>query len=185
MPSAGPERHQLPHAKGALLGTQLEPRALAELAYNAGPGWRDAWTLAQAVAVCLAESWGYTKARCDNFVVKNGEVVVRNGEPVVQSRDTGLWEINIPAARIGTSVEASLYDPATNAHAAYALWSKRGFQPWVSFNHGYHLRSAYMSRSCKAVGNFLGVRAMREAQNTGQALAMPTPLLDFTHNWKP
>lgn len=181
----GPERHQLPHAKGALLGTQLEPRTLAQIAYEAGPGWHDAWTLAQAVAVCLAESWGYTKARCDNYVIQNGDVLVRNGEPVIQSRDVGLWEINIPALRIGTASEASLYMPTTNAKAAYALWAKRGFQPWVSYNRNYHLRAAYIARACKAVGNYLGTRAEREAQHAAQTLDLPTPLLDFMHNWTP
>jgi hypothetical protein len=52
-------------SKGALAGKQLPVRYIARLAYEIG--WTEPKNLVHAVAVCLAESQGYTRARNDNL----------------------------------------------------------------------------------------------------------------------
>jgi hypothetical protein len=158
---------------GELKGHQYQPREIAEFAY--GAGWKDAYKLVTTVAVCLAESQGFARAYNDN--VKDGVVI---------SRDVGLWEINIPADRVGTSVEENLYDPESNANAAYDLWKRRGFQPWVAFNSGVYRHDSYIGRAAMGVGNFLGDKLLREpvpdhADGTPYEHHFTTPILNFQH----
>src|SRR5439155_25428913 len=98
----------------------------------------------KAVAVALAESAGTLGAWHDNLDT-DGSVV---------SRDCGLYQISIPADRIGTSVESSLrtesMDPAVytpiwqrNTERAHELYTQpwvgrplRLWQPWVAYTTG-------------------------------------------------
>lgn len=99
--------------------------------------------LAVAVAVALAESGGRSDAH----------------NKIPPDDSYGLWQINMlgsmgPARRkqFGLSSNAQLFDPATNAKAAYAISSKgTNFRPWTTYSSGSYLR--YMSRANKAAGN--------------------------------
>jgi hypothetical protein len=81
-----------------------------------------------AVAVALAESSGNPSAR--------------NHSSIEDSR--GLWQINVYAHPQYANV--NLYDPATNAAAAYAI-SSGGFNwhPWSTYTSGSYL--AYFQSS--------------------------------------
>jgi len=145
-------------ADGHLDGIHLGPRAVANLAHVAG--FRDD-NLFAAVAICGSESWMFTKAYNDNVDDATGQVV---------SRDVGLWQINIPASRIGTSAEAALYDPATNASAARDLFISRGFQPWVGFTSNAYLHDTYTLWAYMGVAN-----RWAEIQNDLAVVAGMTP----------
>jgi lysozyme-like protein len=141
---------------GVLAGRQLQPRDIAEFAYRAtmtesGSGSMPAHELVRIVGVCLAESQGYDRARNDNIV--GGEVV---------SRDCGLWQINIPASKIGTAEEERLYDPETNAAAMMDLFIRRGFQPWVAYTTGVYLHDSYLKRAARGFGNWGGEQMIVE-----------------------
>lgn len=142
-------------------GKPLQPRALAELFYEAG--WRDT-PLVEAVAVCLSESGGYPIAWHDNL----------DSQGNVTSRDVGLMQINIPAADIGTSVEKDLYDVTANVTRARAMYVQRGWEPWYGYTNGYATstdwwhwsttRSAwvptgrYLHRAIRGVANYFAVK---------------------------
>jgi soluble lytic murein transglycosylase-like protein len=73
-----------------------------------------------ATAIALAESSGNPNAAGD--ATKGGSY--------------GLWQINLAAHPEYTAEE--LYDPQTNANAAYVVYSSasNGFSPWTTFNNG-------------------------------------------------
>lgn len=99
--------------------------------------------LAKAVAIALAESSGNPNAH----------------NAVPPDNSYGLWQINMlgsmgPARRkqFGLSSNSQLFDPVTNAKAAYAISSGgKNFRPWTTYTSGAYLR--YMSRANKAAGN--------------------------------
>lgn len=77
-----------------------------------------------AVAVALAESRGNPNAH--------------NSTPPDDSY--GLWQINMLGSlgpdrrkRFGISSNSQLFDPATNAHAAYMIWQGSGWKAWSTF----------------------------------------------------
>ena len=123
----------------ALAGTHLFPRDVAALAHTAG--WRD-HALNIAVAVCSAESDRYTQAI--------------NTENADGSIDYGLWQIN--SVHFGQTIgghfvnEAALYDPATNAAIAYALWKAAAWQPWAAHTSGAYL--AEMGGALNGIRNY-------------------------------
>lgn len=123
---------------GALLGTQIEPRIIAQQAYNAG--WKDALDLATAVCVCLAESQGYDRAIHVNL----------NG-----TQDRGIWQLSTVHRDI---TDAIAYDYIAATDAAYDLYVSAGktFRDWVAFTSGVYLHDSYVGRAWRAVGNFLG-----------------------------
>ncbi len=127
---------------GVLAGKQLQPRELVSLTYDAG--WKESHNLVTAVAVCLAESQGYTRASNDNL----------DADKNVVSRDCGIYQINIPAAEIGTSKEEALYDPAFNVGVARNLFLARGFEPWVAFQSGVYKQPYYCTRAALGVMNW-------------------------------
>jgi hypothetical protein len=95
----------------------LTPISIARYALGAG------WTrgdVTVAVAVAMAESGGNTDAHATR------------GE---DSR--GLWQINVAAHPDLAS--QNLYDPATNARAAYGIWRSQGWGPWSAHNNGSYL----------------------------------------------
>jgi hypothetical protein len=80
---------------------------------------------ALAAAVAMAESGGNTNAYGD----------------AQYGGSLGLWQINLPSHPAYQSNPSALYDPTTNAKAAFAT-SSRGtnFQPWTTFRDGAYKR---------------------------------------------
>lgn len=101
----------------------LSPSQLGSLAYQAG--FRGS-ALTMAVAVALAESGGNPSAY-------NPESAA--GTPPGQG-SYGLWQIYRNAHPEFSSVD--LYDPASNAMAAYSVYRAAGgnFTPWSTYNNG-------------------------------------------------
>lgn len=136
----------------------LQPRQVADL-INAH-GVTGAADLATMIAVCYAESQAGVDAWHDNLA-PDGETVL--------SRDVGLWQINIPAGMIGTPREKSLYDPGTNADAAWRLYHARRFEPWASFTSGVYLHDGYTGKAALGLMNF----AVEQFNKAGATLPMP------------
>lgn len=101
--------------------------------------------LVKAVAIALGESSGNPRAH--------------NGNAGTGDNSYGLWQINMlgsmgPARRrqFGISSNDALFDPATNAKAAYAVSNGgKNFRPWSVYTSGKYL--SYMPRARKAAGN--------------------------------
>lgn len=152
---------------GELLGVAVQPRKLAELAYDVGI--TDALELVVAVAICLAESQGYDRAYNDNLDPAGN----------VASRDVGLWEINIPASKIGTQIEEDLYDRQNNAAAMFALYKNRRWQPWAAYNSNVFLHDSYVRRASLGVMNFLAEKLVLAAQAAGQTPGTRVPMVSL------
>ncbi len=80
-----------------------------------------------AVAVARAESGGDPKAH--------------NAKPPDDSY--GLWQINMLGSlgpdrrkRFNLKSNSSLYDPATNARAAFGIWKQSGWGAWTTYTRG-------------------------------------------------
>jgi hypothetical protein len=153
------------HQHGFLLGVQMQPRKIAQLAY--GAGITDFYEIARATSIALAESQGYTRAYNDNFDA-NGKLL---------SRDVGLYEINIPASQVGTSVEEALYDPANNVAAMKRLYDARGWQPWVAYTSRVYLHDTYTRRAALGLMNMEAEMLVRAARADGQSPKTPIPML--------
>jgi len=127
--------------------------------------------LAKAVAIALAESSGNPNAH----------------NAVPPDNSYGLWQINMlgsmgPARRkqFGLSSNEQLFDPVTNAKAAYAIASGgKNFRLWSSYTSGAYLR--YMSRANKAAGNpdTSVSQAGFEQTGLGDVLSFPGKIVDF------
>lgn len=106
------------------MGTDsITPLSIYQYAVNAGFSGIDAIT---ATAIALAESAGNPQAY-------NPETAA--GAP--QGKGSfGLWQIYLNAHP--EYANANLYDPQTNASAAYSIYSAAGdsFSPWSTFNSG-------------------------------------------------
>jgi len=89
--------------------------------------------LATAVAIALAESNG-------NELSYNPETAA--GTPAGQG-SYGLWQIYLKLHP--EFAGENLYDPQTNANAAFAIWDAAGgFHPWSTYNSGKF--QAYLSQ---------------------------------------
>lgn len=106
-----------------VIGVTSNVTNIAGYAQNAGFTGAD---LVIAVAVALAESGGNARAY-------NPETAA--GAPEGKG-SYGLWQIYLNAHPEFTGWD--LYDPQTNADAAYAVYSAAGnsFKPWSTFNSG-------------------------------------------------
>jgi hypothetical protein len=114
----------------------LTPAQIAYYAQNAGFSGND---LNIAVAIALAESSG-------NPNVYNPETFAPGGTPSGQG-SYGLWQIYLKDHPEYAS--ANLYDPQTNANAAYSLYAAAGgFSPWASYNSGTY--QAYLANFAPA-----------------------------------
>ena len=100
--------------------------------YARAAGW-DKTQQVTAVAVCLAESGGWVEA-----------VNPLEGTYTTGYRDFGLWQISV----LGMS-HPELFDPQTNANRAHTMWVSRGWQPWVAYTSGAHLK--FMEAASAAV----------------------------------
>ena len=127
--------------------SKLSSEQIAQYAHDAGFRGHD---LSTAVAIALAESGGRSRAH--------------NATPPDDSY--GLWQINMlgalgPERRHQFHLDANreLFDPATNAEAAFAISGKgASFRPWSTYTNG-----AYKSHLDEA---HRGVKAMRHHDNT-------------------
>lgn len=85
-----------------------------------------------AAAIALAESSGNPSAVGDLDITPGGSI--------------GLWQINLKAHPEYNAAE--LTDPATNASAAFAVFSAAGgFHPWSTFNSGAYIKYLPQSAS--------------------------------------
>jgi hypothetical protein len=97
----------------------------AQIAYYAQLAGFTGQDLITAVAIALAESSGNPNAY-------NPETAA--GTPQGEGSE-GLWQIYLNANP--QYIGANLYDPQTNASAAYSLYSAAGgFSPWATYNSG-------------------------------------------------
>jgi lysozyme-like protein len=102
----------------------LTPAQIQYYAQSAGFTGQD---LATAVAIALAESSG-------NPNIYNAETAAKGGTPQGQG-SYGLWQIYLKMHP--EFAGANLYDPQTNANAAYAIYTAAGgFSPWSTYNSG-------------------------------------------------
>lgn len=121
-------------AFGGQSGAKLSTDEIARLASNAGFTGND---LSIAVAVALAESGGNPNAHGDLMLPGSGSY--------------GLWQIYSHAhPEYGPNFD-QLFDPQTNADAAFAVYSAAGnsFRPWSTFNSGIYAN--YLSDASGAV----------------------------------
>jgi hypothetical protein len=116
-----------PAASGeGLFGMHLSAQQIAGYAQTAGFSGPD---LVTAVAVALAESSGNPQAHGDKSL----------GTGI---GSFGLWQIYADAhPEFGPDFSA-LFDPQTNAQAAYQVYQAAGgsFRPWSTFNSGAYFQ---------------------------------------------
>jgi len=107
--------------QGGYLNGNLSAQQISPYAAAAGFSGDD---LVNAVAIALAESSGNPKAY-------NPEMAA--GAPANQG-SYGLWQIYLNAHPEFAGVD--LYDPQTNANAAYQVFQQSGFAAWSTFKSG-------------------------------------------------
>jgi hypothetical protein len=118
----------------------LTPAQVSYYAQNAGFTGQ---ALITAVAIALAESSG-------NSNVYNPETTA--GAPPGEG-SYGLWQIYLNDHPEYAGV--NLYDPQTNANAAFALYSAAGgFTPWTTYNSGAY--QAYLIPAASAAPSIPG-----------------------------
>jgi len=118
--------------------SKLSPEQIAQAAHEAGFRGHD---LTTAVAVAMAESGGNPHAH----------------NPVPPDNSYGLWQINMigglgPDRRHQFHLDSNseLYDPETNAKAAFAISGKGdSFQPWTTYTSGAYKK--YLDDARKGV----------------------------------
>lgn len=122
---------------------------IGTVAQNAGFAGND---LVTAVAVALAESGGNPNAL--------GDTNIGSG-----TGSFGLWQINADAHPEYGPDFTQLYDPQTNANAAYAVYSAAGdsFTPWTTFKTGSY--SGYVASVEAGIATLL-------TQNPGASIAV-------------
>ena len=121
-------------AMGKSGGGRLGASDIARFASNAGFQGDD---LATAVAVALAESGGDPSAHGDLSLPGSGSY--------------GLWQIYAHAhPEFGPNFD-QLFDPQTNANAAFSVFSAAGnsFSPWSTFKGGQY--AAFLSDAGGAI----------------------------------
>lgn len=114
----------------------LPAAQIAALAKSAGWAGEDVVT---AVAVALAESGGNPRALADDS----------------DDLSYGLWQINMLGAMgperrraFGLTSNEQLYDPATNARAAHAIWRSQGWQRgWGAYSSGAYRKHLPVARA--------------------------------------
>jgi Lysozyme like domain len=142
------------------LGTQVQGRKLTELAYSTG--LFNAIDLVKAVAICLASTEGYDKAKRDN---PDG------------SRNCGLWFIKINKDQIGQPCEALLYDDENNAQTMYDMFTDHGWEYWEDFNSKKYLQDTYLQRACLGCQNFIAELMVNDAKKANQTPITRVPMV--------
>jgi len=115
------------------LGDSIDVTTLQTLAANAGFTGSD---VNVAAAIAMAESGG-------NSNDYNPETRAKGGTPQGQG-SFGLWQIYLHAHPEFASW--NLYDPQTNANAAFSVYQAAGFSfsPWTTFRSGQYM--AYLQQ---------------------------------------
>lgn len=193
---------------GVLAGEWVGPRKAAILAHNAGFRDDDLFTavavcgaeswlytkarndntalitaLAAGQVVCNVETYEKTTI----VDAANGKVQLSDGETVtvprttrwITSRDCGLWQINIAAGEINTAVEEVLYDPARNAAAAFKLWQRRGFEPWVAYTGRTYLNDTYTIWAAMGAANRWAELEVNAAVAAGKTSKVRVPFVSI------
>jgi phage protein D len=98
-----------------------------------------------------------------------GNVRALNSKPPDLSY--GLWQINMigglgPArrAQLGLSSNEQLYNPATNARAARAIWQQQGFNAWSVYKSGAYRR--YLDAARQGGATLAGLDALSQGSFT-------------------
>jgi hypothetical protein len=109
------------------------------------------------------------------FAESGGNPSALNDNPSTGDLSYGLWQINMiggmgPQRRsqFGISSNSQLFDPLTNAKAAYDVYKQQGFGAWSTYNHGSYLK--YLSQAAQGAAS----GASPSATSTG--LNVPNPL---------
>lgn len=133
-------------------GDRLSVAEMLDLAKQAGFDESQAATMA---AIAAAESGGNPRAH----------------NPRGRDNSYGLWQINMlgnmgPERRrqFGIESDEQLWDPATNAKAAKAIFDQQGFGAWTVYKTGAYKK--YLGTAQESTGN---VEASKE-ENDGQVL---------------
>lgn len=144
----------------------------AQIAYYAQAAGFTGQDLVTAVAIALAESSGNANA----YNPESGA-----GAPAGQG-SYGLWQIFLAAHP--EYAGANLYDPQTNANAAYAIYSAAGgFSPWATFNSSAY--EAYLGPAQTAAPAAFSVGGL-QVQPAPGSLALPgmAPIVTPAFNWQ-
>jgi hypothetical protein len=119
---------------------KLSREQLTQLLVNAGFK-KNSDTLNTMIGIAYAESGGDPNAHNDN--------------PKTGDESYGLWQINMigklgPSRRkaLGISSNSALFDPATNARAAYMIYKSSGLNAWTTYTRGTYLK--YMDTTTSA-----------------------------------
>lgn len=143
------------------LGQALDYPTLQQLASNAGFSGSD---VNVAAAIALAETGG-------NPGDYNPETQAKGGTPAGQG-SYGLWQIYL---RDHPQFNGqNLYDPQTNANAAYQVFLQQGFSAWTTFNSGRYLAFLYGAPSPAAAPGAAAPPLTIDA-STGQPILDTTP----------
>lgn len=113
-------------------------------------------------AVALARQAGFT----GNDAITMGAIAMAESGGSVRALNSrapdlsyGIWQINMigrlgPERRqqLGLSSNEQLYDPATNARAARAIWQQQGFNAWSVYRSGAYRRYLAAARAGASAG---------------------------------
>jgi len=137
------------------LGDAVLTNSLVQLAQNAGFSGNDALT---AAAIALAESSGVpTKYNAET----------QAGTPLGKG-SFGLWQIYL--YKHPQFSGWNLYDPQTNANAAFQVYQSEGFRAWTTYKTG-----AYLKYLPQAVPAATPEPPLTIDNNTGQVITDSTP----------
>ena len=140
------------------LGDALDSSSLISLAQQAGFSPSDAIV---AAAIALAESGGNPQAVGDN------------------GTSFGLWQIHTPAHPEFAS--SNLYDPLTNARAAYSVYQQQGWRAWSTYTSRAYLQYLTASPAQQQQQEPI-IAPLTIDATTGQVIedTTPTPGTDFS-----
>jgi|LakMenEpi03Aug12_release.lakeMendotaPanAssembly.Ray.scaffolds.fasta_scaffold110617_4 phage protein D len=146
-----------------------------ELARQAGFTGNDAVIMG---AIAMAESRGNVRAL--------------NSTPPDLSY--GLWQINMIGAlgperrsQLGLTNNAQLFDPATNARAARAIWQQQGFNAWSVYKSGAYrgyLTAAAQGSSSSILDRIFSAPNPISQSNLAQSLPGATIRSDEVTSWR-
>lgn len=124
---------------------------------------------ALAAAIAMAESSGNPRAH--------------NSTPPDDSY--GLWQINMYGplaaqrrAQFGLSSNADLYDPATNARVAVAIFGAQGYSAWGAYTNGTYRR--FYTGGAPAASGDPGAGGLSMPNLPGLDTMVETPLGTFS-----
>jgi Lysozyme like domain len=120
--------------QSGLLSVKLTAQQIAGYARAAGFADED---LPTAVAIALAESSGDPEARGDKTATHPG------------GTSYGLWQIHW-TVHPEVGAPENLFDPQTNANAAYAVYLEQGWEAWSTYGNAPGHNNAYAAYLAQA-----------------------------------